>query len=196
MPRRVARTGPRGPLKVPRDYVFEKLIEYHDDNPDELVEAPTQRYFNRHAVNDGVLFPVGKLKHLFRHARTFQEFKRTYLHDIPNEEWLRIVDGNPRLQTYARRFMSGAASNRRFLRLKAYVDHPDSYLPDDPSSEDSVMSIDQKNDECDNTNVNLPKSVCQGIRRVCRYHDENRRYRPFDKDDSERHRYNFNVSYV
>ncbi|GFR02532.1 uncharacterized protein TNCT_537761 [Trichonephila clavata] len=99
---------------------------------------------------------------------------------------------------YIRRYLSTSppssrsSSPRRRLKMKAFVGPA---RMSDVSDDESVISIDPLNDECDNTNVNLPKPLCQGIRRVCRYYDKDRRYRPYDRDSSENDQYAFNLSY-
>ncbi|GFR14083.1 uncharacterized protein TNCT_516421 [Trichonephila clavata] len=87
---------------------------------------------------------------------------------------------------------SRSPSPRRRLKMKAFVGQA---RMSDVSDDESVISIDPINDECDNTNVNLPKPLCQGIRRVCRYYNKDRRYRPFDRDSSENDQYAFNLSF-
>lgn len=65
----------------------------------------------------------------------------------------------------------------------------------DVSDDESILSVDSKNDDEDDTNVNFPQPLCQGIRRVCRYYDRSQRYRKYDKDKSENDRYIFNLRY-
>lgn len=66
---------------------------------------------------------------------------------------------------------------------------------DSADDDESVLSIRSSNDECDDTDVNLPIPVCQGIRRVCRNYDRNRRYTDFPRDPSEDKNYIFEVGY-
>lgn len=60
---------------------------------------------------------------------------------------------------------------------------------------ESILYIDPSKDECDDTDVNFPLPVCQGIRRVCRTYDKNRRYTNFPPDSSENQKYIFAVKY-
>lgn len=190
--RRIAHTPARAPLRVPFDYVFQLIREIEQTSPENLAQNRVSRsYLEQFTVDDGVMIPVSKLKPLFRHARDFKEFKQTYLNEIPTAVWINVVKKNARLGRYVSRYV-GSYANKRKLKMKSFVGSPDM---SEVSSDESVLSIDRANDRCDRTNKNLPKSVCQGVRRVCRYYDDARRYRPFDKDDSEDSLYHLKLKY-
>ncbi|GFQ78276.1 uncharacterized protein TNCT_250221 [Trichonephila clavata] len=174
------------------------LTDYTSQNPEDMKKLVSMGYLESIAVDHQSLVPVTKLKSFFRHAKTFTEFKANYLQTIPDEYWINTLHENPRVMPYIRRYLSTSPpssrspSPRRRLKMKAFVGPA---RMSDVSDDESVISIDPLNDECDNTNVNLPKPLCQGIRRVCRYYDKDRRYRPYDRDSSENDQYAFNLSY-
>lgn len=189
---RTAYSSPRGPPRVPYLYVYERLKEYHRLHPESVRVSRT--FLNSIAVNGKLLVPVSKLKSTFSNNRAFQDFKLSYLMDIPDSEWMKVVRRNARLKTYVNRFLEDPIPTGR-LKMRAYVGSSDESDDMDVSDDESIFSIDPSNDECDSTNVNLPKPICQGVRRVCRYYDKAKRYRKFDKDNSEKHRYKFNLKY-
>ncbi|GFS61831.1 uncharacterized protein TNCV_4345401 [Trichonephila clavipes] len=198
MPRR--RASPySGPSKVPVLYAYEMLTDYTSQNPKDMKKLVSMDYLESIAVDNHSLVPVTKLKTFFRHAKIFTDFKTNYMGTIPDEYWMNTLLENPRVMPYIRRYLSNSPpssrspSPRRRLRMKAFVGQA---RMSDVSDDESVISIDPSNDECDNTNVNLPKPLCQGIRRVCRYYDKDRRYRPYDRDNSENSQYAFNLSYL
>lgn len=180
--------SPRRPTKIPFDYIVECLF---DSNI--RVSRSTLR---RIAVDDGTMIPLHRLRTRFPSIDAFEDFKNTYLQDIPDTVWEGAVQDNPRLKSYANRFMRNPFRSRS-LKMKAYVDSPAGRRHVRPLSDDeSVMVIDPTNDPHDPTNVNLPKSVCRGIRSVCRYYDDHERYAHWNRDDgSEGHLYRFNVEY-
>lgn len=170
---------------------MQMIREWERDSPDDMVSPRVSRTrLEQSATNDGLLIPVHKLKALFRSAGIFQTFRRDHLTEIPAWAWVHVVQQNARLGRYVNRYV-GAYANRRTLKMKSALGGS----PSDVSSDESVLSIDSSNDTCDRTNVNLPKPVCLGIRRVCRYYDDARRYREFDDDDSEGSRYRLDLKY-
>lgn len=191
--KRIAHTPARTPLRVPFGYVFQLIQQLQDSSPEDFKDARvvSRSYLQQFTVDEGLMIPVSKLKPLFRNARTFNEFKSTYLTNIPAAVWLDVVNRNARLGRYANRYV-GSYANKKKLKMKSFIGSPDM---SEVSSDDSILSIDSAKDRCDRNNKNLPKSVCQGVRRVCRYYDDARRYKPFDKDDSEDSLYHLNVQY-
>lgn len=79
------------------------------------------------------------------------------------------------------------------VRLGSHVKRQD-YRFLDP--DESYMTIKPANDECDDTDVNLPLPVCQGIRRVCRNYKANRQYGDYEDENDEDDRYLFHVQYA
>lgn len=59
----------------------------------------------------------------------------------------------------------------------------------------SVLSIQRTGDECDNTDVNLPKGLCAATRKVCRRYNAMRQYMPIQPDHSELRSYDIEVRY-
>lgn len=41
--------------------------------------------------------------------------------------------------------------------------------------------------------LNLPMPVCQGIRRVCAFHDKSRKYAKYQKDNSDKYDYKISL---
>lgn len=60
----------------------------------------------------------------------------------------------------------------------------------------STLQIDPSHDECDETDVNLPKSTCKAVRKVCRKYNSARRYMPYQRDGTENREYDIKVSYA
>ncbi|GFR31248.1 uncharacterized protein TNCT_319311 [Trichonephila clavata] len=131
----------RGPSKVPILYVCEMLTDYTSQNPEDMKKLVSMGYLESIAVDNQSL-------------------------TIPDEYWINTLHENPRVMPYIRRYLSTSPpssrspSPRRRLKMKAFVGPA---RMSDVSDDESVISIDPLNDECDNTNVNLPKPLCQGI---------------------------------
>lgn len=53
----------------------------------------------------------------------------------------------------------------------------------------SVLYVDDQFDD-----LNLPMPVCQGIRRVCAFHDKSRKYKKYQKDGSDDYDYQIQFS--
>ncbi|KAG8156217.1 hypothetical protein JTE90_011127 [Oedothorax gibbosus] len=182
---------PRGPTKAPYAYVHQSLLDFG-------VRGITDAFLRRIAVDHRTLIPLNRLRSRFESTAQFQDFKTRYMRDIPDEHWETAVRNNDRLQSYANRFMRNPFK-RRPVKLRTYVKneaglarHRSSPVSDD----ESILSIDRNNDTCDDTNVNLPKSVCRGIRSVCRYYDDHERYADWDIDDgTEQQQYTIDVDY-
>lgn len=192
--RRIAHTPARTPLKVPFGYVVELLKQIYDASPEDFTNRISKTALKQHRVDNGHMIPVSKLKPLFRHARDFNEFKQTHLTSIPSYVWIEVMNKNKRLGRYVSKYIGGSsAANKKKLKMKSFIGSPDDVS--DVSSDESIFSIADSKDRCDRNNKNLPKSVCQGVRRVCRYYDDARRYKPFDKDDSEDSLYNIHLEY-
>ncbi|GIY03999.1 hypothetical protein CDAR_304891 [Caerostris darwini] len=162
--------------------------------------------------DDGALIPVSNLKGFFNKPRHFTTFKRERLSNIPEEAWERALSNNPRLSRYIKKFApqivaSGSSSSdssrasspvgnrRNRYKMMSHLGKMTQRHLNRLSKTDSALFIEPANDESDEEDVNLPQPICKGIRRVCRYYDSNRRYKPFSKDDSENKRYLFNVRY-
>lgn len=172
--------------KVPALFAYEKMLDYSAGHFDDMKNFSHQRV-NALAKYD--LVPIGKLKIFFRSHGAFRNFKTDLMScDIDQSYWKAIYDYYPPARKYVRKFYKPARPNRRKpLKMKAYVGSPNM---SEVSDEDSVLSVSSNDD-----NVNFPKPVCQGIRRVCRYYDDARRYRPYENDESEDDRYVFGLRY-
>lgn len=187
------------PSKVPIIYISSILnssnrgYEYRPDN----VEYDELRQL---AVNDGELVPVSKVKKFFKNDRAFKEFKENI--SVPDKFWKEVIKSSPVIRKYAKRFMSKVPSVKGRPRVKRQSRKYRSKLGtfsdeelSDIDSDTSVISIIPSNDECDETDVNVPLPSCSGIRRVCREYDSSRRYLPYKRDSSENKRYRFQISY-
>lgn len=175
------------PRKVPVLFAYEKLVDYSARNPDDLKSFSLNRVQNLGSIG---LTPVGKLKIFFRSVGAFREFKTDLLAgEIDQSYWQTVYDEYPAARKYVRKFYRPPSnSNRRQrLKMKTFIGSPDM---SEVSDEDSILSI-----QSDDENINFPKPVCQGIRRVCRYYDASRRYRPYEADSSENDRYTFKLRY-
>lgn len=72
---------------------------------------------------------------------------------------------------------------------------PEFTLQEFGRAERSLMSIDPAQDECDPTDVNLPKPACRAINKVCKGYNRARQYVPFAPDGSEHRDYQVRVRY-
>lgn len=63
------------------------------------------------------------------------------------------------------------------------------------AADKSTIQIIPSHDECDETDVNLPKPSCKAIRKVCRRYNSARRYMPYLADGSENKEYDIKVRY-
>lgn len=59
----------------------------------------------------------------------------------------------------------------------------------------SLMSIENSGDECDDTDVNLPKPACKAINKACRNYNKYMEYLPFTTDGTEQRNYHVRVRY-
>jgi len=182
---------PRGPTKAPYVYVHESLIDFG-------MRHVTDAFLRSIAVDHRTMIPLNKLRPQFANTQEFQDFKSRYMIYIPDEHWEMAVNNNDRLRSYANRFMQNPFK-RRPLKMKSYVRSRAGlarYRKNPASDDESLLSVDPTNDDCDDTNVNLPKSVCRGVRSVCRYYDDRKRYTNWERDDgSEHHLYAIDVDY-
>lgn len=174
------------PRKIPALFAYEKLVDYSARSPDDMKMFSLQRVKN---LGPNELTPIGKLKMFFRSVGAFRDFKADLMScAIDASYWESIYDEFPAARKYVRKFYKPARATRRSpLKMKTFVGSP---VMSDVSDEDSVLSINSTDD-----NINFPKPVCQGIRRVCRYYDDARRYKAFEDDQSERDRYRFDLNY-
>lgn len=175
------------PRKVPALFAYEKLVDFSARNPEDMKTFSLQRVRNL-GPND--LTPVGKLKIYFRSAGAFREFKADLLSgEIDQSYWQSVYEEHPGARKYVRKFYrpESSSNKRSRLKMKTFIGSPDM---SDVSDDDSVLSV-----QSDDENINFPKPVCQGIRRVCRYYDAARRYRPYEVDNSENDRYVFRLRY-
>lgn len=175
------------PRKIPALFAYEKLVEYAAKNVEDMKMVSIQRV-KQLAPSD--LAPIAKLKIFFRSMGAFREFKEELLSSpIDPSYWEDVYNEFPEARRYVRKFYKSpqAPKRRTPLKLKTFMGSP---VMSDVSDDDSVLSINSTDD-----NINFPKPVCQGIRRVCRYYDASRRYKPFEDDQSERDRYRFDLSY-
>lgn len=144
--------------------------------------------------DDGELVPVTKLRKYFSNAKAFKEFKNTIA--VPDIHWVEAIEKNPDLKKYAKRFMTkrNYTPKSRIKVLSRLGSFSDSEVSD-ADSDVSLISINPSDDECDETDVNIPLPTCQAIRRVCRRYGPNRKYLPIPRDSSEDKKYHFRMSY-
>lgn len=178
------------PRYIPVMHAYERILQYADEyGANDIQNFSSLRKFER-MLGDEVV-KVKNLKQFFKTDEAFKTFKSIYIYPVTPENWVHVID-KYRDARRKSRSVSPKPNNRKRLKLKTFVGSP---RMSEVSSDESVLSIDPSNDECDDTNVNFPKPVCQGIRRVCRYYDRARRYKPYQKDDSEKHRYKMKLLY-
>lgn len=187
------RSSQKFPQKVPLMYAYEKIQEWGANYPDDITKIVNLADLEKIADDDHLtLVPLAKLKPVFQTFSIFQKFKAAFFQNIPLEYWEDVIKENPKKRPYVRKYSPSTRQRRKKLSLKAFVGEP---VMSDVSDEDSVLSIDPRNDECDNTNVNFPKPLCQGIRKVCRYYDDKRRYKSYQDDHTQNRRYRFKLDY-
>lgn len=184
-PRR--RQPPFPPKRIPTDYAYESLVDFFGHNEEDMKKPPSLPEMQRLSKQN--LIHLTKLKTYFRGHDAYQLFVERFAGSVPDSAWEDVYDD---ARTYVRQYYRPVESNRKFLRMKSFVGSPNM---SDVSDDESVLSIDPSNDESDDTNINFPKPVCAGIRRVCRYYDKGRRYRPYENDESERDYYTMNLRY-
>lgn len=204
------------PTKIPIAFAWEQL-----ERSNRGFERPARVTMNaveEVAGPDDALVKVSALKSFFAANRHFVAFKNKL--SVPNAAWEHVLScSNPSVRNYARRHMTGrgsspvragspprarspAASPRRrgrprgkpSLKMKSKLGR---FEPGEMDEDDrSYLSIHPSDDECDDTDVNLPMPTCEAIRRVCRYYDPvTKRYVAYPPDNSENRRYRFRVSY-
>lgn len=181
------------PAKVPVLYAFQTLNRInrgYEYQPDEITHAEITRL----AIGDNFLVPVKNLRRYFANNNAFQEYKENI--QVDEGYWNNILrmsefQGKVADAKYARRFLPRERNRSRYKHVSKLGDYSDS-----SDSNASIISITPSNDECDETDVNLPLPVCAGIRRVCRNYDSRRRYIPYERDASENKRYRFDISYA
>lgn len=181
------------PRKVPLWYAYEKLQEYGANHRNDMSQIVGVDHLKQIADDPKhTLVPLEKLKKFFRKWEDFKTFKTSHFRNIPREFWEDVIKDNPKKRPYVRKYVPTTRKRHQKYKMKAFIGEP---VMSDVSDDDSVISIDPQNDECDETNVNLPKPICQAFRRVCRYYKPNRQYKDYQKDGTENRRYMFRLNY-
>lgn len=182
------------PTKIPTQFAFIVLNETNRGyrNPEAVDMHDVQ------ALCDGEnsLVRVAKLRRFFANAVTYKMFKEGLL--VDDNAWNAVVQSteNDAVRKYAKRFMTRRPRKRKNRHVSRLGTYSNAELSDDELSDASAISITPSNDECDDTDVNLPLPVCAGIRRVCRNYDAQRRYIPYVRDASDNKRYHLKVAYA
>lgn len=195
--------------KRPRRITIEEAVATINDvdrgNPRRNPGQVTESDFNDLRVM-GNLVNVKDLLPFFGNKKYFQKFKDELAYRRPKpasakKRSSRSKSPSPsRSKSPPKRSKSppkrrGRPRTRRVLRLKSKLG---TFSDDDIRSsddEDSFLSIEPANDEYDDTDVNLPGTVCQGFRRVCRNYGPGNRYVKFEPDSSENYLYNLDLKY-
>lgn len=157
----------------------------------------------RDISGDQELVDVSDLRPFFSGVQAFNKFKKELY--VPDKYWKTAMRVDPSIKEYAKKFMGnssvkkpkkkGRPRKKRIHKLSAKLgEYSDSEISS-VDSDSSVLSIVPSSDECDETDVNFPMPVCQGIRKICRVYDKSRRYLPYIKDKSDDERYHFKVQY-
>lgn len=210
------------PQKIPKEYAAKALAQHNrgyddDDVPDILAGE----VFG--LSEDDCLISVAKLKKFFRTYGDYVDFKNKFVAKVPDEEWqmAQAHCGNKTAKRYASshasvkgkkkgkrvgrrrscssssggssRSRSASPANRKRLKMKAWRRGYEQSSDEDDDI--SILRISKSARGCDAKDVNLPAPICKGIRKVCRYYGPDRRYRAFGPDNSEKHVYDFGLSY-
>lgn len=181
------------PRKVPLWYAYEKLQEHAANFPNDMSRIVGMEEMERIADDKKhTLVSLTKLKQFFRKWSVFRAFKMTHFQNIPQSFWEDVIKENPQKRPYVRKYARSSRKRRPQLKMKSFIGEPDMSVVSD---DDSVLSIDPRNDECDDTNVNLPKPMCRAFRKVCRYYNAQRQYSDYPDDRTQNRRYSFNLNY-
>lgn len=188
----------RNPQKIPLPYV---IRIFNDGSVRRGYSAKVEYEMLEHLSTHGsALINVNALRTLFSTTALFKAFKSTL--KVPEAAWHEVFSNFPECRSYVRRWFkrSGPTSRRRSkfaIRSKLGDRWSDEEVSSADDDDASYLSIEPSGDECDETDVNLPVPVCQGIRRVCRNYDPvTRRYARFAPDKSENKKYKFHVRYA
>lgn len=187
------------PTKIPVSYAYSYIRTNKRGFPyviDDIGETQFDEY------KDTGLIPITRLKQFFKHPDDYKQFKANL--NIPDAYWNVTIKNNPEHANYVKRFMKNkpksATTNKRgrpTTKKRNKVNfklgqYSDSEMSD---SDASYVSIIPSGDECDDQDVNFPRESCKGIRRMCHKYDKQRRYLPYDKNETTNNPYHFAVSY-
>ena len=205
-------------MKIPIDYAWNELRHHLRGF---LNVQPIQRDAVARVAESG-LVRVTQLKPLFKDNSAYRDWRRG-IH-VPDRQWERLMNRFPDIQTYARRQMrinpnGRAASPQRYrkrcrsrsrspspIRRKNASSNPRGRLrmlsrlgaisaAERRATQASILSVQRKNDECDDQDVNLPKPICKAVRKACRTYGANHQYIRNPTDGTEMRDYELEINY-
>lgn len=174
----------RPPTKIPIESAY-RLINRND-----FRNGNARMDTIENLVDDTGLVPVTSLSMYFNTRSDFYEFKKDI--DVTNREWQ--ISKNEINRRYVNKYLKTKRRKRK-LKMKAKLGKFRHRELNDLSSDESYLSISPSNDECDDEDVNLPRPICRGIRRICHNYSSNKRYKKMKPDHSENKTYAFRVKY-
>lgn len=201
------------PQKIPLNYA-ELVLQHYLDDPNASLESGT-------VANSELLVSTQYIKSKFfkRKKAEWEKFRNDYLCDIDPDHWEQVIDDEPTSAKYCKRFIpnpkaphkkrarSRSPSPARSQSLtkraprsspakKKHLKYNRTFSQQDLNNlaaNESAFVL--QPEDADDKDLNMPASVCRGIRRACRNYGPDKRYRNFEDDQTDDHEYVFYVKY-